>query len=236
MVLENEFVWRGVRSLDMGVVVQEMPGYKRPSRRLDKVAIPGRSGEVVEDLFGHDVWEDVQYTLNLAVKPGYDRIAVLEWLSGDGELVLGSVPDSVYHARIEVETPSNEIAPGHPGSYLQLAPTFVCSPWRYELFPRPAVDVLAGAAGRNPFDFSAAPLLRVEGAVGTVLAVAAGGRTLQVRMTAASAVIDCDLEAADGATTGGEFVQLPPGEWVAEVSVTSGAVSSVMLEPRYRRV
>ena len=235
-MLENEFMWRGVPSRDMGVVVQEMPGYKRPARRLDKVIIPGRSGEVVQDFFGRDVWEDVQYTLTLAVKPGYDRMAVLEWLSGEGELVLGSVPDSVYRARIEVETPSNEIAPGHPGSYLQLAPTFVCSPWRYELFPRAAVELLGGAAGRNPFGSPALPLLRIEGAAGTVLAVTVGGQTLDVRLTDTSAVIDCDLETARGAATGGEFVQLPPGDWAAEVLVTSGAVTGVELEPRYRRV
>lgn len=235
-MLENEFMWRGVPARDMGVVVQEMPGYKRPARRLDKVTIPGRSGEVVRDLFGCDVWEDVQYTLNLAVKPGYDRMAVMEWLSGEGELVLGSVPDSVYRARIEVETPSNEIAPGHPGSYLQLAPTFVCSPWRYELSPQAAVELLGGGAGRNPFGSPALPLLRIEGLAGTLLTVTVGGQTLDVRLTDASAVIDCELEMAMGAATGGEFVQLPPGEWTAEVLVTSGAVTGVELEPRYRRV
>ena len=235
-MLENEFMWRGVPARDMGVVVQEMPGYKRPARRLDKVSIPGRSGEVVQDLFGREVWEDAQYTLSLVVKPGYDRVRVLEWLSGDGELVLGSVPDSAFHARIEAETPSNEIAPGHPGSYLQLAPTFVCSPWRYELFPRAAVQLLGGTAGCNPFGFPSLPLLRVEGTEGAVLSVTVGAMTLDVRLTASSAVIDCDLETAVGATTGGEFVQLPPGDWTAEVSVTNGEVASVTLEPRYRRV
>lgn len=235
-MLENEFVWRGVPSRDMGIVVQEMPGYKRPARRLDKVIIPGRSGEVVQDFFGRDVWEDVQYTLTLAVKPGYDRMVVLEWLSGEGELVLGSVPDSVYHARIEVETPSNEIVPGHPSSYLQLAPTFVCSPWRYEHFPRSAVELQGGATGRNPFGSPALPLLRVEGAAGSVMSVTVGGMTLDVTLTAGCAVIDCDLETAMGAVTGGEFVQLLPGDWTAEVNVTSGEVASVTLEPRYRRV
>lgn len=233
---DNEFMWRGVPSRDMGVVVQDMPGYKRPARRLDKVAIPGRSGDMVEDPFGYDVWEDVQYPLTLLVKPGYDRMAVLEWLSGDGELVLGSVPDSVFQARVEVETISNEIAPGHPGSYLQLAPTFVCGPWRYEAFPRSRLDALAGAAGRNPFGYPAAPLLYVDGAAGAELTVTVAGRALDIRLTEASAVIDCDLEMAQGAATGGEFVQLPPGEWAADVSVRSGKVTSVTLAPRYRRV
>ena len=232
----NIFYWRGIASQDMGIVVQEMPCYKRPARRMDKVAIPGRSGEVALDYYGREIWEDVQYTLSLVVKPGYDRVRVLEWLSGDGELVLGSVPDSAFHARIEAETPSNEIAPGHPGSYLQLAPTFVCSPWRYELFPQPAVQLLGGAAGYNPFGFPALPLLRVEGAEGAVLSVTVGTMTLDVWLTASSAVIDCDMETAMGAATGGEFVQLPPGDWTAEVSVTNGDVASVTLEPRYRRV
>lgn len=232
----NIFYWRGIASQDMGIVVQEMPCYKRPARRMDKVAIPGRSGEVALDYYGREIWEDVQYTLDLAVKPGYDRLAVMEWLSGEGELVLGSVPDSVYHARIEVETPGMELMPSHPQSYLQVAPTFVCSPWRYERFPRAPVNVLAGESGRNPYGTPALPLLRIEGSAGAVLSVTVGSMTLDVTLTGSSAVIDCDLEAAVGATTGGEFVQLPPGDWTAAVSVTSGSITSVAMDTRYRRV
>lgn len=236
-MLEKEFMWRGALSREMGVVVQDMPGYKRPARRLDKVTIPGRSGEVVQDLFGREVWEDVQYTLNLAVKPGYDRIAVLEWLSGDGELLLGNVPDSVYHARIEVETPSNEIAPGHLGSYLQLAPTFACSPWRYQVHPEAALDVRNGVIGDNPYQFPAMPLITVEGTAGAVVEIRAGGTELQVTLgDTGAAVIDCDREVATGAVTGGDFIQLPMGTWSATVNVLSGEVGSVMLEPRYRRI
>ena len=177
------------------------------------------------------IYDDISLAPGLAIRPGYSREAVAEWLLGSGRLILGDHPLDADEGRGVDAVEIRESVPGHPDSYAILQPCFVCRPWKYEAIPAPPVPILHGGRGYNPRSGVAAPLIRLRGEAGAALASRCGGRAL----TAPEAVIDCDWEAAEGCRTGGDFLQLPPlATWQASVTVSAGTISAVTLEPRYR--
>lgn len=230
----SDLMWRGVRAWDMGVIVTDPAPLIRPGLRAETETIPGRSGSVDISLWP-DIYEDISLAPGLAIRPGFSREAVAEWLTGSGRLILGDHPLDAYEGRMVDEVEIKETAPGHPDSYATLKPCFVCRPWRYEAFPGPPVPILHGGRGYNPRGCVAAPLIRLRGERDAVISIACGGRTLTVTMDATEAVIDCDWEAATGCRTGGDFLRLAPHAlWQAVATVISGSVSGITLEPRYR--
>lgn len=230
----SDLMWRGVRAWDMGVIVTDPAPLMRPGLRVETETIPGRSGSVDTGLWP-DVYEDISLAPGLAIRPGYSRDAVAEWLTGSGRLILGDHPLDAYDGRVVDEVEIRESVPGHPDSYAILKPCFVCRPWKYEAIPAPPVPILHGGHGYNPRSGVAAPLIRIQGNVGAALTISCGGQALTATMTAAEAIIDCDWEAAEGCRTGGTFLQLPPmAAWQASVTVGTGTISAVTLEPRYR--
>ncbi len=230
----SDLMWKGIRAWDMGVIVTDPAPLIRPGARVETETIPGRSGSVDTGLWP-DIYEDISLAPGLAIRPGYSRDAVAEWLTGSGRLILGDRPMDAYEGRVVDEFEIAETAPGHPDSYAALKPCFVVRPWRYEAIPAIPVPILRGGRGYNPRGSAAAPLIRIRGEAGAVLAIQCGDRTLTATLTASDAVIDCDWEAADGCRTGGDFLVLAPlTAWQASVTVSSGEVHSVTLEPRYR--
>lgn len=81
------FVYNGIRSEDMGLVVQYYPAQPKPQRRVTKIAVPGRNGVL---RIPEDSWENVTCTYNCYLRGGpVQASAVAEWLyssSGYAEL------------------------------------------------------------------------------------------------------------------------------------------------------
>ena len=81
------FVYNGIRSEDMGLVVQYYPAQSKPQRRVTKITVPGRNGVL---RIPEDAWENVTCTYNCYLRGGpVQASAVAEWLyssSGYAEL------------------------------------------------------------------------------------------------------------------------------------------------------
>lgn len=236
--MQGDFIWRGQRASDMGVVVQEPAPVKRPAMRVQTETVPGRSGCVMLGRWGEDVYEELQLPVKVAVRPGYSREAVAQWLSGCGQLVLLAQPEDAYEARLEDELVLTEMVPGHPDSYATGTVTFVCSPWRYEAMPAPARTLMVGSnRGANPRSGYARPLLHLWGHVGDAVALRCGEQLLTVTMTAQEAIVDCDWEQSEGCRTGGVFLSLPPhAPWEVVLEKRSGSMERVAMLPRYRSI
>lgn len=236
-MLMLNFFWRGHSAMEMGLIVQTLPAYKHPVPRRSKAVLPGRCGQVEEKLFPDTIWEEVSYTVNCAIRPGCSREAVIKWLSGEGELSFSNMPFTVFQAAIEAEIPAVELVEDHPGSYLSLAPTFVCQPWRYS-FPATQRSLLDGVnTGVNPFTYAALPYITVQGKAGDTVTFACNGLTLEVLLgDTGCAEIDCDGEWICGGFGSGDFPALPPGQWTMQVSGLDGQEASAMMKPRYRRI
>lgn len=95
--MEGYFIFKGIDSRDMGVLIAAMPDIVKPERRAETLTIPGRSGTLTLDEGCYDA-----YTLRMECGlRGTERLAELAaWLDGSGELILSTEPERVYRARI----------------------------------------------------------------------------------------------------------------------------------------
>lgn len=81
------FAYNGVRSEDVGLVVERYPAQPKPQRRVNKISVPGRNGVL---RIPEDAWENVTCTYECYFKGGPKKASeVAEWLySADGYAVL----------------------------------------------------------------------------------------------------------------------------------------------------
>lgn len=242
-----DLCWRGVHASDLGVIVTEQVFYKKPALRRETVTVPGRSGTLT--LKQADAWECVTYAPGLAVRPDADIDAVCRWLQGSGQLIFGSMPDSVYEATLVDQIDVTEQVPGHPAGYRLLVPTFECQPYRYEVVPACELFGTDTIAGYNPKNVGAAPLITVTVTPGTVLTLEVTGCEAAVIETPTSdveslqVILDCDVQAAyaaDGTALDGvmlgDFPIISPGEWKLKATGENGTVQSVSVLPRWRSI
>lgn len=96
---EPYFIWNGVDSRTMGVIVTDIPPMVYPAERVEEIAIPGRSGTLLRTQ-GDDVYESYTITIGIANRRTVSYSAIAAWLRGSGKLVLSKEPDRVYDARI----------------------------------------------------------------------------------------------------------------------------------------
>lgn len=89
-------IFGGVSSEDMGVIITELPTWHRAPRRISEQTIPGRSGAVVQDEGGYDLYAA---TLRLNVNGAAPR-DVFAWLRGEGWMISGDDPG--YQAYVYV--------------------------------------------------------------------------------------------------------------------------------------
>lgn len=236
-MLYHDLIWQGRSAAEFGVIVTGPVAYQRPTKRRDTVTLPGRSGTLA--IRQGDAWDEVVYGPDCAIRPGFDRDAVWDWLRGSGRVCFGSMPDYAFEARLTDAWTSKEPTPGHPGGYVLFTPLFVCQPYRYEAMPVPP-HPLDGLTRRNPGNQPAAPIVRLTASAGASVRLTAGVRTLTVTAPAAGGhlTIDTEAEAAwcggERLTASGEYPLLPVGYGALTMTVLAGTVTGATVEPRYR--
>lgn len=229
-------VWAGQSSDDLHVVVEHFPALPRPKRKIAKVSVPGRNGDLIFDEGCYENYPqpyDVYLSAERTCLPnparnfsawlldhaGYQRLEdsyepdVYRMASFAGPLDIENILNRFGRARIE----------------------FDCKPERWlkdgEL---PVTFTQSGAVLYNP-GMKALPLITVYGAGQATLT--AGGRTVQINSIDGSLTLDSDLQDAYKGTenknntiSAPEFPVLPPGE--SAVSWTGG-IQRVEIVPRW---
>ena len=97
---DNWFLWNGVDSRTMGIVVDLYPPRTRPEERTEQIIVPGRHGALtfVED--DEPMYNTFILTADCFLRRGADPGQVAAWLTGSGKLVIGETPDRFFEARI----------------------------------------------------------------------------------------------------------------------------------------
>ena len=91
------FKFKGKDSRDFGVLIYGAPQRTKPERRVERITIPGRNGELTQD---EDTYEPYTISMQCSTR-GSDRLdEIVTWLNGAGELILATEPDKVYKASI----------------------------------------------------------------------------------------------------------------------------------------
>ena len=252
--MEGFFIWNGVDSREMGVVVTRYPPIVYPAERVEQVTVPGRSGHLTR-LQGPHVYDGYLLSVGIGNRKAADPRAVAAWLRGEGTLILGSEPDRVYFGRLVKEASLDRAMRGvYSGTV-----AWMVQPGKGQYPPEPDITV----DGRhveiyNPGDLPAQPIYRITKGTGTNIQLFLGpiSRYSHVTVTLAGTswegaeevTIDSDAmqvttqgesgpESLNSVTkiyyNGAEGLWVPPHETV-EIDVVGDTQSAVTVTPRWR--
>lgn len=93
----NYFIYKGINSKSFKtLVVQELPPITKPPVRYSQTEIDGKDGDVIE-ILGYKSY-DKQISIGLKNLTEIDKI--IQWLSGNGEIIFSNELDKFYNAQI----------------------------------------------------------------------------------------------------------------------------------------
>lgn len=233
MSVENYITFGGKNLRDFGVWVSGGGTFNSPARTVERVSIPGRSGDLTMDRgrypnvsLSYDAFISRDFSRNIAALRAYLGSCVgykrLEDTYHPDEFRMAMVTDGI----------SATTTPRNLAGTFKLA--FNCKPQRWLKSGETPVTITGSGTLRNPTLYAAKPLLR---AYGTGTLTIAGVR---VQITAANQYTDIDCELMDafkGSTncnnnivlTNGKFPELPPGD----IAISTTGLSSLVVTPRW---
>lgn len=154
------FMWNDRISTEFGLWVSKLPPITRPEERVNHITIPGRAGDLTL-IEGDDVYNP--YTKQITVTCINDAVTeeLLNWLRGDGNLIICTEDQFVYHARIAPEVSFSRI----DNSLSQAVISFYCQPFKYQRYPADNLVITesAGSIITNPGNVSSRPKIWLEG-------------------------------------------------------------------------
>ena len=93
----NYFIYKGRNSRTFqSLVVQELPPITKPPVKYNVTTIDGKDGDIVETL-GYKSYDK---EISIGIKNTTELDQIIEWLTGNGELILSNEPDKYYKAQI----------------------------------------------------------------------------------------------------------------------------------------
>lgn len=220
--------YNGVSVAAKGGIVLDVSPPVRAARRIESVAVPGRSGVLHID---DGSYAPTKKTVRIGVSAPDSIDGICAWCARAGVLQTSYEPGVAYKAvqaaEIEWERISRRL--------YEAKIVFECEPYRYA-YPA-AGDIVLTAPGNvtNPGTAPAAPLYVVKGGGDITLTV--GGQTVALTGITTGITLDSDMGMAYTGTTNmsahmsGGFPALLPGvnaiRWV-------GSVTSITITPRWR--
>ena len=151
------FVWNGIKSLDMGVIMTKAPPIYKPMKRINEIEIPGRNGVLHDD---ENTYENYTKEAECHVMDRNQIDKVCAWLNGYGEVIFSSEPDKIYRAFIKNQIPFNNILLNLNDFLVQ----FDCFPFKYSVNARSDfLELSAPTTIRNKGTVYSQPTITVYG-------------------------------------------------------------------------
>ena len=237
--MEPYFIFRGIDSRDIGVVVEDMFDVHRPKRNVQTIQVPGRDGRLTQDDGTYDTYT-ISGKINCFGAPLSD---VYAWLSGSGDLILGDEPTRSIRASATAQVKNTRFR--CDGCYDSLQVSFDCQPFRYHVEQTEGANDIpltsSPATVSNPGTHKSAPRLTIEGTGDAVLTI--GTQILEVTDLAGGVIVDAELcECFDLTETAlrnervtlmdDKFPVLHPGANI--ISWTGDGVTKITITPRWR--
>lgn len=231
--------WNNVASTKMRVFVEHYPDRIIPERKMEKVSVPGRNGDII---FSQDAFENYDQPYDIYVSAEVTELPiamhhVTDWLYAKGynRLEDSYDPDTfrlaVFKGPHNLENIFNKFG--------RATIVFNCRPERFLKdgeFVRSFSE--SGGVLENPTIFTAKPLIRVYASGGCSFYV--GSQLVTLLSCDTYVDIDCDLQDCYKGGTNknntvsfgtGEFPTLPEGE--TGISWSSSAISRIEVTPRW---
>ena len=238
---EAWFEYKGRKSTDFDILIQEMPVRQQPALRGKAKNVSGRHGTVYAS---DGTYEDATVKFGFDV-PNPARIDEINaWLTGSGPMRFSDEPHKLWHVRIDKPYGRESIVSRLDGQRYP-AVTLTAQPFK-DLYPAadPIIIATSGDSIVNPGTAPSNPRIKITGSGN--FSVTIGMETLFFSDVSGGGIIvdsnpnSMDAFTYDGALLAndhfeGEPFQIQPGENVVEWQVDDGSgVESVEILPRWR--
>jgi len=100
------FIYNGINSKDMGVVLKSLPPITKPKRKIEAIQVPGRNGKLYID---ENCYETISVSLECALKRNVDPRKITEWLVEFGTITFSDEIDKFYKAAIINSIPLSRV-------------------------------------------------------------------------------------------------------------------------------
>ncbi len=157
----NYIIWNNKDSRDIkGLLISELPPITKPNMRAKETVIDGVDGSIIEEMG----YESYDKTVAIGLKIGADLDKVMEFFTGNGEIVFSNEPERYYIARI-----IKGIDYARLGRFRVATVTFRVQPFKYNRVEvaRQATSDRTSMIIENLGNHTARPLITIKGS-GTV--------------------------------------------------------------------
>lgn len=225
--------FKGVRSSDLGMIVEKMPSKVRARKRVTKHPVLGRDGTLNAN---GGAYEAISLSVTLNAFGSATEAEIANWLDGKGDLILSDDPTVYYKATAYADVRMQRYRTAEGRNYDSVMVTFECDPYRYRVGEQ-ILEAINGDFIPNDGSGEAKPIITVYGSGSVNLMV--GLSTVLIDNLSGSLTLDCDAKTAmTGGTWQGGNVRIVGGWPVLKVGQTAiswtGGATKVTVEPRVR--
>lgn len=235
--MEPWFIWHDIDSRTMGVWVSELPAPTRAAERTEEVTIPGRAGTLTLKE-GVNVHEGYVKECKITVRADADIASLLDWLTGDGQVIFSNEPDRSYFAHLAAEVRFDR-----QGNTLKTATIpFYVHPHKAQYPPETDITLTTSGSVYNPGSVASMPLITVTFTEEAEIEIGDDAMTLTAAdpgegesYAQETVIIDCGAEIItkkgeiwDGSSTGA-FPRIAPGS--NTITLTD---CTCVIKPRWR--
>lgn len=225
--------WHGISSDDVRVIVERCPNVIIPNRKQEKIAVPGRNGDL---LIQQDAFDNVRQSYDVYISAEVQRLPtiahkVAEWLCVKGyqrledSYWLDTFRLASFQGGIDIANVLNRFG--------RATIEFDCKPQRFYKNGDFFIDMTNQQKLHNPSPFTAKPLIVVQGSGNGMIT---DGTHALVLTNCNDMTIDCDtMQVYQGTTNmnsicSGSFLELGSGD--TNIMWFDG-ITSVKLKPRW---
>ncbi|MHB9943584.1 phage tail protein [Clostridium sporogenes] len=142
MIHKSWFVWKGLNSLDLEIMVNKLPPIIRAEKNIEKIEVIGRNGFLTQD---YGTYKSNIKPVECTIKNLDNIDAICSWLDGSGEVVFANEEDKIYKATIINQIPIDKIA----RTYHKFIIQFECQPFKYDRYNNPIIKITENNVIRN---------------------------------------------------------------------------------------
>lgn len=231
--MDSYFIFKGINSRDMDIIVTKMPSIVKPKRRTNEIEVPGRNGVLHEDLGSFE-----NYTLSIECamknrtrKHSFEEVCA--WLSGYGELILSVNADKIYRVFINNQIPISGVI----RSFSKFLVQFDTYPLKYSVNKADEeLELTTGATIYNRGTYFSEPIITVYGSGNINLAI--NGITYGLQAVNGYITINSEMQEVykDGINCNSQFIAEDfPIFQCGDNSISwTGNVTKIKIEPNWR--
>jgi len=201
------FIYKGIRSIDMGLQIDGNLTFESPRRDLNLVSVAGRDGDLVMD---NGRYNSITRTINCRLRTTNENVETVinrihNWLAIDvnfHDFSWSGDPGFTYKAMIENPTRTQRVLV----KLARIALNFRVHPIKYLTSSLNEQVVASGTNVENPFQLASKPVIRVVGSGNIIINI--GLQVLDLRNIFQEITIDCETMTVMGHDGVAEFAKM----------------------------